>query len=149
MANGGLANRAAGFEAAHAGHVEIEQNKVDCFAPEQIQRFLASFRFHDGITEIGKSHLHGAAQLRLVIDNENGRGIHWLSAPAGRVMETEAPPPGRFFSGYSAAVRFHNSFGYRKAHSSTFARARAPSTIELLENAANLIGRETGAAIGH
>ena len=44
--------------------------------PQHFQRFFAGLGFDDGIAEIRQRRLHGAPQLRFVVDDKYGRCVH-------------------------------------------------------------------------
>ena len=87
---GSFADSAAGFEASNTRHVEIEQDQIRMIRAQDFERLLAGFRFDNGVAQVGQRCLHGATQLRLIVDDKYCRKIH------GSLMITAAPPPARF-----------------------------------------------------
>ena len=66
----------AGFEARTSRHIHIEQDQVHVLVADLFERFIAGSRFHHRIAVRGERGPQHAADLRLVVDDQHGCGVH-------------------------------------------------------------------------
>ena len=92
----GGANFAAGFEAGNSGQIHVEKNQLGPHAADFFESFFAAANFDDGIALRREGGEHNAADLRFIVHNENGGGVHQsLDRPrsVGKVKEKTEPWP--------------------------------------------------------
>ncbi len=73
---GGFADFAAGFEAADARHVHVEQDEVGFVFADGVDTFFAGHGFGDDVAVAGESGAHDAADLWFVVDDEDVLAAH-------------------------------------------------------------------------
>jgi hypothetical protein len=79
QARGEGADAAQGFNAADAGHVDIEQDNVNGRGVKELQRLFTARGFKDLEAQLSERWPQGAANGGFIIDNKNtDRGlVHW------------------------------------------------------------------------
>ena len=77
---GGFANFFAGFEAADAGHVHVEQDEIGFVFADGVYAFFAGHGFGDDVAVAGERGAHDAANLGFVVDDEDVFAAHRVSS---------------------------------------------------------------------
>ena len=147
------ANLAARGQPAHARHVDVEQHQIGMIIAQLLQRLFAGFGVVHFISGAGESGAHDAADLGLVVHDENASGAH-RCAPSpsvvvkGKVIRKVVSSGTAVYRELSV-VRLHDVV----CDCETQAEARnlildRRAAIKALEEAALLLFRNPWAAIG-
>jgi hypothetical protein len=88
----GLADLAADFEAVHFGHADVEHYQLVNAAVEQPQRFLAVLRSGDRHAALFESESDDVADMRIVVDHENGMRHFALAFAVVRAVVQRVQP---------------------------------------------------------
>ena len=78
----GLADFAADVEAGDSGQIDVEENQAGMIAAQFLESLFAGFGFEDGVALRSKGGAHDAADLGLVVNDQNGGGVHAFSGRA-------------------------------------------------------------------
>src|SRR5229473_3575350 len=73
------ANLAAGLQPAHARHVYIQKNQIGALPDDHVDGLLAVLCLYHVVAAGGKRRSQDAADLRFVVDHENGCMVHRFS----------------------------------------------------------------------
>src|SRR5690606_4865466 len=89
--------RAEGFDAVHAGHVDVEQDEVGAFAHVGVNGFLAVGGLDDGgLAEAAHDEGEEFAHVGFVVHEEDFGGVDHVCR--GRVKLNSQPRSGRFWA---------------------------------------------------
>ena len=69
-------NLPARFQAAHAGHVHVEQDEIEPVLADLLQRLFAARRIVHFVALAGQRDAHDPPDLRIVVDDEDLAGAH-------------------------------------------------------------------------
>src|ERR1700735_2620163 len=76
----GSPNFSASIETGHSRHIHVEDDQDGPLCTKHFERLLSTGSFDNGITVRRKSGAHNAADLRLVVNDQNGAGVHECAA---------------------------------------------------------------------
>ena len=71
-------------QAGHVGQADVEQREVDRLGGEEAQCFAAGSRVQDLAVRVRDQLLHGLADARFIIDEQNAQGL--LRRPGRRLV---------------------------------------------------------------
>ena len=135
------ADRAAGFQAVHAGHVHIQQHQGGHLLRKLLQRVLAGAGLHHLVAMAHQGGLHHAANLRIVVHHQDLAGAQRSTSPGHRQRKVKGRSLPRFaLHPDLLAVRFHDSLCDRQPHAGALGlETVAPAAEELVEDVRALV----------
>jgi hypothetical protein len=121
-----LARLVEQLEAAHPGQLDVEDGEVEGLGLEQLERLLGAAGVGELVALRLEDPAHGAADVRLVVDDEDGPGGH---APPQGFLRSTTNGPNACCTGMSSMVLTLTWAGRETTQATTSAMSAAESGV--------------------